>query len=305
MERLDKPLLNSALGEFQSLLQLIALLFENGALEHSVAVAAVTSTCELFAKATEPFHFAQATVQSLQNLLDGLNPVKQARASLEGPTVTHPAEPGMADERLLSALTGPAKRVCFRLQEKEYAINRAVQHREKMQEVLQLQAATASRLLQEKREPLRCVEEIESALAGLREIDLHTHKSLSHQVRQTVSFARPEELLEQAGKLRRGNEDKREESSQDCFGSAGRAERLSQEFADRVDLRLLFFSARSGDRAGSVLCSQTPIFREQWKPKDLLACCGSTQLLERSWDFLERCVVSAWIDGRQNWCQTG
>ena len=32
LESLDKPLLNQALGEFQGVLQLVALLFENGAI---------------------------------------------------------------------------------------------------------------------------------------------------------------------------------------------------------------------------------------------------------------------------------
>ena len=216
LESLDKRLLNLALGEFQALLQLAALLFESGALADSAAAAVVTSTCDLFARAKEPFHFAQASLQSLQHLLDALKPSHQPAASSstpENPTGTRTEAPATPDERLLSAVSGPAKRVSFRVQDREYAVDRPSQQREKMRNVLDLQLATrldtllrihqaASRLLRGQGETLRSIEEIESAIPELKEVDVRTQKSLNASVRQKMVFGRPEELLVQVGNLR-------------------------------------------------------------------------------------------------------
>ena len=216
LESLDRRVLNLALGEFQALLQLAALLFESGALEDSSASTAVTSICELFAKAREPFQFAQASLQSLQHLLDALKPSHKRATSFsapENPTGTRIDDPATADERLLSSLSGPAKRVFFRVQDTEYALDRPSQQREKMREILDLQLATrldtllrlhqaALRLLQGQGEILRNIEEIENAIPQLKEIDVRTQKTLHASVREKLVFGRPEELLAQAAKLR-------------------------------------------------------------------------------------------------------
>ena len=193
-----------------------ALLFESGALEDSSAGTAVTSTCELFARAKEPFQFAQASLQSLQHLLDALKPSHQRATSSsapENPTGTRIDDPATPDERLLSSLSGPAKRVFFRVQDTEYAVDRPSQQREKMREVLDLQLATrldtllrihqaASRLLQGQGDILRNIEEIENAIPQLKEIDVRTQKTLHASAREKLVFGRPEELLAQAAKLR-------------------------------------------------------------------------------------------------------
>jgi tetratricopeptide (TPR) repeat protein len=219
LESLEKPLLNQALGEFQGILQLVALLFENGAMEESTVVSAFTAICERFAKAREPYEFAQASLESLQRVMDGLKSAPQTLAASSSPKGTNSAggavnESRSCVERLLAALTGPAIRVSFRLQEKEYALDRASQQREKMRQILQLQSATpldtllqihhaVSSLIRGDGEVRRSIEEIEKAIPQLKEIDAQTQKGLSSNLRERIHFAKPEEIHERLAKLRK------------------------------------------------------------------------------------------------------
>jgi len=219
LESLDKRMLNLALGQFQALLQLASLLFENGALADSATGAIVTSTCDLFARARQPSDFAQASLQSLQQLLDALKP-PQGRASSyapENPLSTPGEAPATPDEKLLSAFSGPAKRVSFRVEDREYTVDRASQQRDRMREVLDLQLATrlepllrinqaVSQLLGKQGNPLGRIEEIENAITRLKEVDARVQKSLNACVRQKMVFGRPEELLALARQLREGVE---------------------------------------------------------------------------------------------------
>jgi len=218
LESQEKPLLNQALGEFQGVLLLAALLFENGAMSGAEVVSTFVLICERFAKAKEPYEFAQATLECLQQLLRGLTSPNQVAVSTSPKNLpsagSTSSDAGSWDETLLAALTGPAKRVSFRLQDKEYALDRASQQREKIREVLQLQSSTpltallqihgaASALIRGDGEALRSIEEIERALPQLKEIDLQTQKSLSSTLRDRIHFARPEEIHERVAKLRR------------------------------------------------------------------------------------------------------
>ena len=219
LESLEKPLLNQALGEFQGVLQLVVLLFENGAMEESTVVSTFAATCERFAKAKEPYEFAQASLQSLRGLMDAVKPARQTPAASSSPKGIVPAgatvnESDSWDDRLLAALTGPAKRVWFRLQEKEYALDRATQQREKMREILQLQSATpldtlrqihdaVSSLILGDAEARRSIDEIEKAIPQLKEIDAQNQKGLSNNLREKIYFAKPEEIHERLAKVRK------------------------------------------------------------------------------------------------------
>jgi tetratricopeptide (TPR) repeat protein len=219
LESLAKPLLNQALGEFQGVLQLVVLLFENGAMEESTVVSTFAATCERFAKAKEPYEFAQATLESLRSVMDELKPSRQALATASSPKGIAPDGTAVNqsdswDDRLLAALTGPAKRVSFRLQDKEYALDRATQQREKMREILQLQSATSldtlrqirdavSSMIQGDGETSRSIEEIEIAIPQLKEIDVQTQKGLSNNLRERIYFAKPEEIHLRLAKIRK------------------------------------------------------------------------------------------------------
>ena len=218
LESLGKPLLNQALGEFQGVLQLVVLLFENGAIEESAVVSTFAATCERFAKAKEPHEFAQATLESLRSVMDELKPSPQ---TLAGSSPKGSATDGNLisdsdswDDRLLAALTGPAKRVSFRLQEKEYALDRATQQRQKMREILHLQSATpldtlrkirdaVSSMIQGDGETSRSIEELEIAIAKLKEIDAQTQKGLSNNLRERIYFAKPEAIHGRLANIRK------------------------------------------------------------------------------------------------------
>ncbi len=219
LESLGKPLLNQALGEFQGVLQLVVLLFENGAMEESTVVSAFAATCERFAKAKEPYEFAQASLESLRSVMDELKPSRQtlaASSSTKGiaPDEAAGNESDSWDDRLLAALTGSAKRVSFRLQEKEYALDRATQQREKMREILQLQSATSLDTLRQIRDAVsslirgdgetgRSIDEIEKAIPQLKEIDVQTQKGLSNKLRERIHFGKPEEIHERLARIRK------------------------------------------------------------------------------------------------------
>jgi len=217
LESLGKPLLNQALGEFQGVLQLVVLLFENGAMEESMVVSTFASTCERFAKAEKPYEFAQATLESLRSVMDELKPSRQTLAATSSPKGIAPDgaavnESDSWDDRLLAALTGPAKRVSFRLQEKEYALDRATQQREKMREILQLQSATpldtlrhihnaVASIIRGDGETGSLIKDIEIAIPQLKEIDAQTQKGLTIYLRERIYFAKPEEIHERLAKV--------------------------------------------------------------------------------------------------------
>jgi hypothetical protein len=198
-------------------LQLVVLLFENGAMEESTVVSTFSGTCERFAKAKEPYEFASSQTRVFAER-DGRAETVSANARSLLFTQRHCTgrdrrrRVRFMGRQAAGSADGSAKRVSFRLQEKEYALDRATQQREKMREILQLQSATSldtlrqihnavSSLIRGNGETGRSIDEIEKAIPQLKEIDVQTQKSLSSNLRERIHFGKPEEIHERLAKV--------------------------------------------------------------------------------------------------------
>ncbi|MFN8006358.1 MAG: hypothetical protein U0V70_04920 [Terriglobia bacterium] len=128
-------------GDFQCLLKLLSLLHENGALEKNQVTAILDTLCEQFSKATTNADFARSTYlvlesvkQNLQVSLTANNPGKASKSSKAGLAQAD------LDALLVQALAGVSNPMKVKFGSEELEIDLPSWKKDRMQEVLNLQA---------------------------------------------------------------------------------------------------------------------------------------------------------------------
>ena len=187
--------LNIALGEFHSLLKLVGLLHAARAVSDSKAAELFGAVCDSFARVKASRDLSTTSFDLLERIL----------GEVEGGAERD------ADERLVQVFAGPSLDQSF-ISKGTRSVNLADANARRIREVLRLQAVSPLQaLLQTYRAAMRLtqgvdtasVSTIEANLGKLVEVTPSGKEELPNQVAENLFIAKPEELLEIVGKVRK------------------------------------------------------------------------------------------------------
>jgi hypothetical protein len=196
IEKVDEAEMNTVLGEFHSLIQLIILLKEAGKFPDEKCAQLFSFLAAKFAGAKTSVDFTQATFDSAENILAAAG---------------KPPEED-ADAFLLHAFSGDAAPEEFWVDGTLRSVDFSVRNRKRMNEVLRLQSISSLDAL------LRMYRAAQSLartpeVSALAEIELNASKlleitddpdvKLSYKLRRQISAVRPAEVERTIGKLRK------------------------------------------------------------------------------------------------------
>jgi hypothetical protein len=188
--------LNTALGEFHSLLKLVSLLHEVKAIPDAKAAELFSGICNSFARISTAREVARASFDRIEAILHEINGTPG----------------GDADKRLAQAFAGQDKSMQFMFQGLSRSVNLAEANKHRMREVLRLQGIVPLEVLvQGYRAALKWTDgidaqslaQIEGSLPDIVEIAPTGRNKLPKDVAEMVLIGRPAELASLVQKLRK------------------------------------------------------------------------------------------------------
>jgi hypothetical protein len=195
IEKFDQGEMNTVLGEFHSLIQLIILLKETGKLPDEKCAQLFSFVAGKFAGAETTVDFTRATFDSAENILGAAG-----RPRTED-----------ADAFLLRAFSGEAAPQEFWFDGALRSVDLSLKNKKRISEVLRLQSISSLEALLRTYRAARSLALAPEATA-LAEIELNAPKllevteapedKLSYKLRRQVGVARPEEVMRTIGKLK-------------------------------------------------------------------------------------------------------